>query len=57
MEEKSSIGFTRFVKIKFWETFLYLSETIMSKNKYMAIEKYDYKKILNTWEDSTNCYF
>lgn len=56
-EKYSGVGPIRYAKIIFWDTFLYLSEVIMSKNKYVSIDKYNYKGIYNNWDDSTNCDF
>ena len=51
-KEHGTVGPIRWFKIKFWELFLYLSEVLMSKNKYVALEKYHYKKLFNSWDDS-----
>jgi hypothetical protein len=43
--------------MKFWELFLYLSEIMMSKNKYVDQNKYPYKKIFNDWDDQSGTEF
>lgn len=42
----------RLVKMKFWELFIYMSEVIMSKNKYAHVDKYRYKRISTEWDDN-----
>ncbi|KRW98257.1 hypothetical protein PPERSA_00714 [Pseudocohnilembus persalinus] len=56
-DQYSKVGPIRYAKILFWDTFLYLSEVIMSKNKYVSLEKYDYRKIYNDWDDQSNFNF
>jgi hypothetical protein len=38
--------------MKFWELFIYLSEVMMSKNKYVHVDKYRYKRISVEWDDN-----
>ena len=45
------VGSLRYFKIKFCELFLYISELIMRKNKYVELDKYKYSSIYNEWDD------
>ena len=55
-ESQGKVGPIRYAKIQFWELFLYLSELIMSKNKYVR-GSYKYINIYNDWDDPCNTDF
>lgn len=47
----------RWLKIQFWQWFLYQTEILMSKNKHADYKKYRYQRIYNNWDDSTSSDF
>ncbi|CAD8186135.1 unnamed protein product [Paramecium pentaurelia] len=47
----------RWIKMKFWEWFIYQSEILMSKNQGYHPNKYKYNNLLNTWDDGIGNYF
>lgn len=47
----------RWIKIKFWEWFIYQSEIFMSKNQGYHPFKYKYNYLLNTWDEGIGNYF